>query len=528
MKRSKPNHCHVSPEALDWAISHITRHGDTDLFPVPFEYAVIGHKWSAFRESLAQTDLGKTKLGPHNTFAVPKMQFGFRIAHQLDPLDTLLYTAQVYELGHFIEGGRLEKDVVCSYRFEPTAEGDFYPRDNGWQSYAQRSRLLALKNTHALYVDIADFYNQIYLHRLCGSLEHCGVPLERAKNLERFLSCLNALQSQGIPVGPSASSLLAECCLIDVDAYLQASKVPFVRYVDDFRIFSDRRTLNRVLAGLTQLLYSNHRLSIQAGKTSILETSAFVQKHLDTEAHDFEEQVDARLEQLAESLSDLNNELGYGNLSLEDIPDEEKATEINDLLRSSFQEALEADPIRLGTLRHLLRQARAYSSSELYPLVRNNLHALIPIIGDVCRYIDRVVIEEEGASEQLGKVLADAVTDSDFASLGFVAMWVLHLVTERPKLMAFEEAIEFAKRYTDDLGIRPQALLARAHSEAFWVRQQKANLQRLAPWDRRAVIWAASVLPESERTAWLRIEKQLEDPLDAAIARYVKQAPPCL
>ncbi len=36
----------LQPESLDWAFTHTQRFGDTDIFPVPFEYEAIKHSWS--------------------------------------------------------------------------------------------------------------------------------------------------------------------------------------------------------------------------------------------------------------------------------------------------------------------------------------------------------------------------------------------------------------------------------------------------------------------------------------------------
>ena len=37
----------IKPESLAWALTHVRRHGDTDIFPVPFEYEAIAHDWNA-------------------------------------------------------------------------------------------------------------------------------------------------------------------------------------------------------------------------------------------------------------------------------------------------------------------------------------------------------------------------------------------------------------------------------------------------------------------------------------------------
>ena len=524
-KRHRSTQLHnslVSIQSLDWAIRHVLRHGDTDIFPVPFEYLVIERSWNRIRDLLAKTQFGSAPLRSHITLAVPKMTLGFRVAHQLDPLDSLLYAAQVFEMGDAIEQERAESNVACSYRFNPTSEGDFFPKDNGWQAYSANSRLLSSQNSHVLYVDITDFYNQIYHHRLVGSLENCGISTARAVNVENFLGRFGAKQSRGIPVGPSASHLLAECCLNDVDAYLKESNIPFVRYSDDFRVFSDRKTLTGVLAGLTKLLYSNHRLAVQASKTTILETSSFVTEFLEDPGRKFEQETDRRLEQLAEYLSDLSEPSRYGSLSIDDLSLDDWPQEIDEVLKDSFDEALNSTPVKLGMLRHLLRKAKACGSPALISLVQDHFKKLIPILSDVCKYLHKVLPREDIDGSSLGETMIRAVKDSDYASCGYVGMWVLDLLTGHPELLPFDRAINFAAEYNDELGLRPQALLARAHSMSYWIRNRKEDLMNMKPRDRRALIWAASILPESEKKAWLRVEKQIPDELDAAVAEFVR------
>ncbi len=47
---------HVSPAALDISLEHIEHQGDTDIFPLPFEYAAIREDWAALRPFLAAQD----------------------------------------------------------------------------------------------------------------------------------------------------------------------------------------------------------------------------------------------------------------------------------------------------------------------------------------------------------------------------------------------------------------------------------------------------------------------------------------
>ena len=58
-------------DSLDWALAHVNRYGDTDVFPVPFEYAAIEHDWTNVKHSLAGVDCPATddETTAHSSFA---------------------------------------------------------------------------------------------------------------------------------------------------------------------------------------------------------------------------------------------------------------------------------------------------------------------------------------------------------------------------------------------------------------------------------------------------------------------------
>jgi hypothetical protein len=160
----------------------------------------------------------------------------------------LLYTAAVYECAELVEKNRIPPDqkVACSYRVKLSPKGEFFAPDNGWNDFHLQSRALGQlgRYSHVLSVDISDFYNQLGQHRVQNALEMAAVSTERSNNIEHFLNQLTAKQSQGLPVGPLASIVLAEACLTDVDNFLRRLDIEHVRYVDDFRIFCKSARVN--------------------------------------------------------------------------------------------------------------------------------------------------------------------------------------------------------------------------------------------------------------------------------------------
>ena len=87
----------LQSESLAWALTHVQRFGDTDIFPVPFEYKAIAHNWDFVGRHLNTLDFASHKIFSDRRVMVIKPGGGFRAAVQLDPFDQLLYTAAVYE-----------------------------------------------------------------------------------------------------------------------------------------------------------------------------------------------------------------------------------------------------------------------------------------------------------------------------------------------------------------------------------------------------------------------------------------------
>jgi hypothetical protein len=112
----------LAPASLEWAIAHLTRYGDTDLFPTPFEFALVRKEWASVQPKLAKIDIGAHQWGAARQIIVQKDEVAFRRTTQLDPLDAILFAAIMREIGKTIEARRAKttRQVVFSYRFSAT------------------------------------------------------------------------------------------------------------------------------------------------------------------------------------------------------------------------------------------------------------------------------------------------------------------------------------------------------------------------------------------------------------------------
>jgi hypothetical protein len=521
----------LKPESLKWALTHIMRFGDTDLFPVPFEYTAIEYDWDSIEEELARVDLSTYETRSLRRFLVPKPGGGYRVAIQLDPLDTLIYTALVYEAADLIEKQRIpiERRVACSYRIKIDARGQFFRAMNGWPDFYEHSKELAEsgKYNYVLTADIADFYNQINHHRVRNALEVGGVSSERAKNIENFLMNLTALQSRGIPVGPSASILISEACLSDVDMFLLRKGYIHTRYSDDFRIFcASRSEAFRALHDLSDYLYTSHRLTLQSVKTRPVPLSEFIKTDL-LDPERLEEQ--GKTEKLNELLEILQDHISarYASITdeesiediLKDLPDREFQI-VRDNLVELFDVCLSKTPLHLGLARYLLRRAASLQSGVLQNRVLNNLDLLAPVMRDVAKYLKRSM--RSRTAFEIGSNLIRFIQNSDLSFIPYLRLWITDIFLTKLTSRFKDSVYTLFEETRTQLGIRPIALLAYELKLVDWVREQKEIWNNYGPWDRRSIIWAASVLPQDERKFWLKRVQDSGDLLDRVVAKAVK------
>jgi len=224
---------------LDWALKHLLKESDTDLFPRPFEIDVLKRKWSQIAPELEKIDISSHRWHSPRVALVPKDSISFRRAVQLDPVDALLFAAIVRTIGKKIERRRIpeSEQTVFSYRYKPTTSGRFYSSSSAWENFWSRSRNLAQTHAFVAVTDIADFYNQVYHHTIKQELQQSGVETPFITAIDSLINTGTQTVSRGLPVGPHGTHLLAEMSLIPTDAFMKLRRITFCRYVDDYHIF---------------------------------------------------------------------------------------------------------------------------------------------------------------------------------------------------------------------------------------------------------------------------------------------------
>jgi hypothetical protein len=520
----------LTEQALDWALEHILNYGDTDIFPEAFEFEAIKHSWQDVKASIASVDILKWNIRPYRRCLAPKNRFGFRISTQLDPLDILVYTALIYEVGGLLESSRVStgESIVHSYRFDPKPDGRMFSAQFNYQSFQEKSRQICDSDmpTHVVIADIADFFPRLYTHRIDNALlSVLGSGHMHAVAIKRLLGHWAGSYSYGIPVGSAASRMVAETAIGDIDQLLLSEGACYLRFADDFRFFCQSEAeAYRYLALIARVLIENHGLTLQQSKTRIVPIDQFRQVYLrEYEAREVETLSHQFYSLLAQiGIRDIYETIDYTNLS---PSNRELVNQLN--LRQLLSDQLSSEEPDLSMLRFLLRRMSQLDDAGAVDLVINNIGRLAPVAREAIQFLVKLSTLTGSAKQEAGMRLLEVYSDKNvsISHIEYGRMYLLRPFALQPTWHSSNGLVQLYNESIDDFSRREFLLaMGQAHLD-FWFRARKQSFQEMTPWIRRTFIRAASCLPPDEYKHWIRgIQGQL-DQTERAIANWSKVSP---
>ena len=518
----------LSPSSLEWALKHAERFGDSDIFPMPFEFFAIRHDWDRLLGLLSSTNILDWEVRPNRECLSPKSAYSFRIATQLDPLDWLVYTSLVYEIGEDIESYRipLEEEIVFSHRFRPGLDGTMFSRGIGYGRFQERTRELADSSDqqYVVVADIADFFPNLYHHRVENALR-LATPnkTSHSKATMHLLGAWRERQSFGIPVGPNASRLISEVAINDVDQALLGEALTFVRYNDDFRIFCvSRRDAQIALATLADVLWTNHGLTLAGQKTQILPVEVFKQRY-------FRSEKEVELKRLTESFADIADTLGldtwYEGIDYDDLDDEQRATVDALNLEGLLTEQLEREDVDVPITKFVLRRLSQLQDPDAVAQILASIDKLYPVFTDVVGYLDSVRYPTEYRRREVGESVLDLIDDSMVSHLEYHRMHLLNIFATNAAWDNVPKITQLLSQFSDPFTSRKLILALGKAGQNYWFRRHKTDWQQFSPWERRALLRGASCLEGDERKFWYASIMGRLDPLEEAVVRWSRQHP---
>lgn len=493
----------LTDESLEFARNHITAFYDTDFFPKPFEFDALWYCWDEVKDYLLRTPLAQVHTSNPRVLPWCKARGGYRIVHQLEPLDAVIYTALVHMAALHIEAARLSSSIACSYRIEPDGNS-FFARGSGFTSYRSSCEELSENFQFVLSTDVSDFYNQIYLHRVSNAIDATGAPSKLGKEIENFLSRLNNKASQGIPIGPAASIIIAEAIMIDIDQFIVNCHVDHVRYVDDIRIFSNSSDqLEEILEKLVIYLHEQHRLGLVSEKTTIRTTGEFLHEELKNQYQLEKLEILQEIEAGNPYGSYEDNEEGfYNGFSDRDgdgVDENEDSRDLGELLSDALERAKDFGYVDLAVLRAIIRRAKYARLPDLAEIILDDIDFFAPIINDICLYFDALATED---LSDLVPVFVELCSEGRFRKQS-VKFWMEWLFSRRAE---FSGSVQI-RRFIDGGAVPFAAAFAIKNRNIAWAKDAKQKALPAASWDRRGYLSALSVLAEDERKPFLNLIK---------------------
>ena len=508
----------LTVESLEWAVQFVADHSDGDLFPRMAEIeAILGRK-REFAEAIAGRPLSGFKPGAHRRFIVPKDDISYRQATQLDPQDSIILSAVVYQFGAGIEARRLPCDQVFSYRFEPSVQHGLYNREHSWNGFWTAAAQEISVDGYALYCDISDFYNQIYHHVVENQLAAAGFPNQAMKWLLALLGSTTAGVSRGVPIGPHAIHLVAEATLIPIDNSMASSGLRFLRYADDIVVFcSTEHGAKRALQRLAQTMDKQQRLTLQRHKTRIFneqDFKAYCHKMIENRPISEDEE---EILQIVERYSDGNP---YRSVSYEEISPNDWSSITDEVVSSIIEEYIGAGEIDFIRLRWFYRRLAQIGHPGAIDVTLENIDVLTPCFASICAYLASVQsiggAQWRAIGEQLLELLAsDEVQDSEYFRLS-----ILSLFSRNSEINHFRNLASLYPN-SDSFTKREILLAARANDAVDWLREFKEDVEGMERWQRSAFLYCCRSFPLDERKHFMN-RWTFERPFDAVLAAWVK------
>lgn len=494
----------IDEMSLKWAIEHLCEFGDTDLFPAPVEFAIISQNKESVFNKIKDIDIANYNFSAFRRFMIPKDELSYRIATQLNPIDSILFSAIIHQYGELIEEKRASVENVFSYRFLPDSTGKLYSTQGTWEKYWLECEEKAKDYKYVAYIDISDFYNQIYHHTIENQLIECGLPNQAIKFILGLLTFLTQKNSRGIPIGPHVSHLLAELSLIPVDDSLLLKGFDYCRYVDDFVVFTNSYEEARmVFYYLAETLDKQQRLVVQRQKSKIIKSDEFLQLCANMKIDDPLNETEQEILEVIKN----HSEDPYSQIKLSDLQPEDLEVlsydNINDLL---YEYIGQTNP-NYSRIRWLYRRLAQIGIEHAVDFSITNMEKLIPAINDVCLYLSSASNYYQDDWKEVAEKIICLLELPIIKSNEYFKIVLLNLFVRNPQMNHFSNLLEIYRHSSNSIK-RKVILTGAQNSATAWIRELKEEYENFDDWNKNAYLIATACLPKEERRYLLQSIKE--------------------
>lgn len=504
--------------SLEWALDFVQAHSDGDLFPKVLEIEAVAAEKAHFVSQVAGVDLSAFPAGSCRRFIVPKDEVSYRQATQLDPQDSIILSALIYQFGQQIENLRLPATRVFSYRFNPTLPDGLYSSKTAWNDYWTTAAKQSAKYSHILYCDIADFYNQVYHHTVENQLISAGLPNQAVKWIVGLLESTTAGVSRGVPVGPHPIHLIAESTLIPVDNSLVGAGMRFIRYADDIIVFcKSERESKTALSTIATVLDKQQRLTLQRHKTKFHEPPEF--RRICAQMIE-DRPINADEKSLLTLIKKYSGGNPYKTISFSQVAPEDWSSISPESIRNVIEEYISSDPVDYIRLRWFYRRLAQIGHPGAIEVSLQHLDSLGPCFANICFYLASVQSVPPKDWKRVGSKLLQLLRTPEVKSSEYFRLLVLSLVTRNEHINHFARLHKLFQ--SSDAFIRREVILAaRMNGALDWVRELKEDFPSMDPWQQRAMLFCIAGLAKDEKKYFIGRQSIIR-PFEKSLAKWAK------
>ena len=524
--------------AAKLAVQNVIKHGDTDIFPFPFENHAFFDKEEQAVDLVVEYDENfdqyLNQFPPKNVSSLTPVTYsGFRWATQIDPMWNAHFLASVTAIGESIERARVgrENEAVFSYRFEPNSEtGDVFSREIGWLQFMRKSLELAEIHPFTVICDISEFYPRLGHHRLENALRQVAGETPYPKRIMNFLSNFSNTNSFGLPIGGPAARLLSEITINQVDRLLQSKGIVFTRFADDYHLFAQtKEDAYRNLIFLSEKLFINQGLTLQKSKTRIMTSTEFkaTSPIKDEQKPEDEQAADAAIDHSRSTLMRFSLRFDPYSPTADDDYETLKAEVRKFDIIGMLKEELAKSRVHTSLARKIIAAIKfleGKSKQDAVLSVMDNCDVLYPIFSSVLMMIDDQFdyLEEATQNAVLNKIHQLIDQDSHVFRVDMHMSFAIRVLahSNTPQVQFLLQKL-FDSRPSEL--IRRDIILVMARwGEWYWLSDLKNRYRELSAPERRAFI-ASSFILKDEGKHWRDHMKKEFDPFEKLVLKWAAE-----
>lgn len=510
------------------AVENLIKHGDTDIFPRPFEGHAVFDKPEEFIDLVCKYDENfddyLARYPPSNTNAlIPVSYYGFRWATQIDPIWNAHFLSCVIALSKQAEAARIRKDAECvfSYRYQPDKKsGDLFDRDFSWHAFMMKSLQHCEDFEFVTTCDISEFYPRLGHHRLENALLQIAGDSGYPKKIMAFLSNFSNTRSFGLPIGGPAARILSELTINQIDRLLLGNRIPFTRFADDFHLFANsREDAYRQTIFLSEKLFENQGLSLQKSKTRIMTTSEFrttspVQPPKDAGNAEEEEKVAADKHGRARRLLSFSLRFDPYSPTAEDDYEKLKQEVRNFDILGLLKEELAKSRVHIALSRKIMSAVQyleGRTKDDAVLSIVENSDVLYPIYSSALIMMDKVFKDlGDGAKQSLTEKIVELIRSESHVLRVDVHLCFALRVLQHTNNEEIQQLLkDIYEERKSEIVRRDIILIMALWGDWYWLSDLRNHYRQLSASEKRALLVASHSLRDEGKHWRDHIKKEL-------------------